>query len=95
MTISVGSFLLLLCSLFTGLIVEAIKKMWVVDKPNVLAAIVSVVVGTAVPVSYIIVMEITINAPVILFIVSMVVLSWLSAMLGYDKVIQTINQLRR
>lgn len=95
MTISMGSFLLLLCSVLTGLIVEAIKKMWVIDKPNILAAIVSVIVGIAVSTGYVILTGTEFNLVVLLYAVSLVVLSWLSSMLGYDKIIQTLSQLRR
>ncbi len=35
-----------------------------------------------------------INAQVVVHLVSLVFLSWLVAMVGYDKVIQTITQLR-
>lgn len=93
MTISAGSFILLLCSVLTGLIVEAIKKMWNIDKPNILAAIVSVIVGVAISVGYMILTNVAFSVTAVLFIVSIVVLSWLSAMLGYDKVMQTISQL--
>jgi hypothetical protein len=95
MTISVGSFILLLCSVITGLIVEAIKKMFVISKPNILAAIVSIVVGIAVSVGYIMLTGTAFSTTVVLYIISIVVLSWLCAMLGYDKVIQTISQIGR
>lgn len=93
MTISSGSFILLLCSVLTGLIVEAIKKMvGDVQKPNVLAAIVSVIVGIVIPTGYIILTHNQFNVDSVLYIVGIVGLSWLTSMLGYDKVMQTIMQ---
>ncbi len=95
MTISIGSFILMICSLLTGLIVEAIKKMVTVDKPNIVAAIVSVIVGIAVPVGYILLNNLAFDTAAILYIISIVTLSWLCSMLGFDKVTQTLAQLKR
>ena len=95
MTISNGSFILLVCSTMTGLIVEAIKKIVKVKKPNIVAAIVSVVVGVVVPACSIYLSEAPFNAQAIMYIVSIVVLSFLCSTLGYDKVTQTIAQLKR
>lgn len=95
MTITIGSFILMICSIMTGLITEAIKKMVTVNKPNIVAAIVSVIVGIAVPVGYILMNHIFFDTTAILYIISIVVLSWLCAMLGFDKVMQTIGQIKR
>lgn len=95
MTITIGSFILMICSLMTGLIVEAIKKMVEVKRANVVAAVVSVIVGIAVPVGYIVMNKILLDVNALLYIVSIVVLSWLCSMLGFDKVVQTLNQLKR
>lgn len=95
MTISIGSFILMVCAVMTGLIVEAIKKMVNVDKPNILAAIVAVIVGIAVSVGYIILNHIPFDTTAVLYVISIVVLSWLCAMLGFDKVVQTIAQIKR
>lgn len=95
MTITIGSFILMVCSIMTGLIVEAIKQMFNIDKPNILAAVVSVVVGIAIPCMYIILNGLIFDTTAILYIISIVVLSWLCAMLGFDKVVQTLNQLKR
>lgn len=95
MTISAVSSILIICSVVTGLIVEAIKKMMVIDKPNILAAVVSVIVGIFVSIMYAIYNNLVIDTMYVMHIVSVVVLSWLCSMLGYDKVIQTLAQLRR
>lgn len=95
MTISIGSFILMVCSIMTGLIVEAVKKMVHVDKPNILAAVVSVLVGVIVPLCYIAKNNIPMDITAVLYVISIVVLSWLCAMLGFDKVMQTISQIKR
>lgn len=91
--LSIGMFLLLLCSTLTGLVTEALKKMMKITKPNITAAIVSIIVGLFVSVSWIFACHIVVNATTVLFCVSLIVLSWLCSMLGYDKVVQTLIQL--
>lgn len=95
MTISTAFFLLSICSVLTGLIVEGIKKMVEVKRPNVVAAIVAVIMGIIIPLGYVIILQIKIDATIISYVASICLLSWLCAMLGYDKVIQTISQLER
>lgn len=93
MTISSGSFILLLCSVLTGLIVEALKKMvGEISKPNIVAAIVSVIVGIIIPIGYMFITKIPFNTDSVFYIIGIVGLSWLTSMLGYDKVVQTIMQ---
>lgn len=94
MSFEVGCFILLLCSTLTGLIVEALKKMIEVTKPNIVAAITSVIVGILIPIGYVLFMHIAFSTETILYIVSIVVLSWLVSMLGYDKVIQSLLQVK-
>ena len=90
-------FLLLITSVMTSLFVEGIKKM-LGDKynfsSNILAGIVSIVVGVVVGVFYIILAEITFNAQMVVYFITLVSLSWLCAMVGYDKVVQAITQLK-
>lgn len=95
MTPQIVVIILLACSTFTGLIVEAIKKLVDVKKPNIVAAIVSVIVGICIPVGYILHNGVPFSIDTILYIISIVVLSWLVSMLGYDKVIQSLSQLKR
>lgn len=95
MTIEVGMFLLMLCSVLTGLIVEAIKKMTEVKKPNIVAAVVAVFVGAIIPVMYILYNSLSFDTTAILYIISLIFLSWLCSMLGYEKVIQTLTQTKR
>ena len=74
MTISIGSFILMICSVMTGLIVEAIKKMVEVKRANLVAAVVSVIIGIAVPVGYIVMNKILLDVNALLYIISIVVL---------------------
>lgn len=96
MEMHVFLLMLLACSLFTSLTVEAIKKTLEGQgskKPNVIAAIVAVVLAIAIAAGYAIMFGIAISTQYIVAIIALCFLSWLCAMVGYDKVIQTIGQL--
>ena len=97
MTLEVFLMLLLAISIFTSLVVEGIKK-FVGDKytasSNLLAGIVAIVLGAMVGIFYCISAEITINAQSIILLIALVFLSWLCAMVGYDKVVQAIMQIK-
>lgn len=77
----------------TSLITEAIKRTVKTDKPNIVALVVSVITGVGVPIGYLILNSLPITPQDIVYIVAMVVLTWLCATLGYDKVVQAIEQL--
>ena len=87
--------LLLLCSTLTSLITQAVKKLLDESgktyRSNLLAAIVSVLVGTGVGAGYVVVNDIPVDAKVIVALATLILFSWLCAMLGYDKVKQTIG----
>lgn len=93
MTVQISMFLLTVCSVLTSLITQALKKMMTIKKPTITAAIVSVVVGIAVPVGYIIINKMPFMAQDSVYVISLVVLTWLCATLGYDKVIEAIKQI--
>lgn len=80
----------------TSLITEALKTMLQNKEysKNILAGIVAVVVSIAVSIGYLILSHTAISQEIIVYIVILIVLSWLCAMLGYDKVMQTIAQIR-
>lgn len=80
----------------TSLITEALKTMLPNKEysKNILAGIVAVVVSIAVSTGYLILSHTAISQEIIVYIVILIVLSWLCAMLGYDKVMQTIAQIR-
>ena len=89
--------LLVICSAMTTLITEGIKSLMPKDKEyskNFLAAVVSIVVGVAVGSGYLILNQISFTAAVVVYGIALVVLSWLAATVGYDKVVQTVKQIR-
>ena len=85
----------LVCSVFTGLIVEAIKKMTTAEgrQTNLIAAIVSVIVGVSLGVGYILLNKLPFDTQNIISIILLVVCSWIVSMVGFDKFRQTIEQI--
>lgn len=81
----------------TALTVQAIKKILdekqVKYSSNLLAVIVSVLLTVAVSVMYIIYMSLAITPQVIITIIALTFLSFLSATVGYDKVVQLLKQI--
>ena len=87
--------LLVLCSALTGLATEGVKNQLGEEKKipsNILAGIMSVVVQAIICTGYIILNYVVITPQIWVYIVGLVLLSWLCAMTSYDKVIQTIKQ---
>ena len=97
---SVETFLALLtlCSIATGLLTEGVKKFLdsinVKYMSNIVVLFVSIVVGAGVIIIYYAMNEAIVTNHQIIFTVLMIVLNWLGAMLGYDKVIQTVTQIK-
>lgn len=87
------------CIYFTGLFTEGIKKLMdEVNKKylsNFLAGFVAVVLSVLVDAGYIILTEAQINAKMAVYLIALVLLSWLASMVGYDKVIQAITQCKK
>ncbi len=98
MTVATFITLLTLFSAVTGLIVEAVKKILDEKKKNyssnILACIVACVVGIGGTCVYYVFMNIPFTAINIICMVIMGVASAVGAMVGYDKVIQTIGQFK-
>lgn len=89
--------LLLICSCMTTLITEAVKKMIPAQteySKNILAGLVAIVVGVLVSIGYCILTHTAATPEVVVYAVCLVILSWICAMVGYDKVIQTLTQIR-
>lgn len=84
-------------AVFTSLTTEAIKKIFdelgVKYSANILAAIVAVILTAGVSVGYIIYSSIPVTPQVVVSIVALVFLAFLCATVGYDKVIQAIDQI--
>ena len=85
----------LVCSVFTGLIVEAIKKMTTAEgrQTNLIAAVVSVIVGVSFGVGYILLNKLSFDTQNIISIILLVVCSWIVSMVGFDKFRHTIEQI--
>ena len=98
--ISLHVFMLgvLIASTLTGLATEAIKKLLAEhDKSyyaNTLAGVVAMVLSIAIGVGYMLISNINFSAQTIVYLIALVFISWLSAMVGYDKVIQAISQFK-
>lgn len=88
--------LLLICSLTTGLVTEAIKKTIPLRddeySKNILAGIVAIVVAVAVSAGYLILNNQPLTKEIVVYVIELIVLSWLSATVGFDKVKQTYMQ---
>ena len=96
MTVEIFLMMLFACSILTTLTVEAIKKMFTDGesrKANIVAAVVAIVLAVAIAIIYAIMFTVTVNAQYIAMIIVLCFLSWLCAMLGYDKVVQAIAQI--
>lgn len=89
---------LMLTSTLTGLTTEAVKKLLnesnIPYRANTLVGIVALFISTIVGIAYILLNAITFDAQSILCLIALVFMSWLSSMVGYDKVIQTIGQFK-
>ena len=86
---------LTICATMSGLVTEAVKKTFTAfDKKvgsTLLAAVCSVIVALAVCALYIIYTNVAITAQTVAAIVVFVILSWIGATVGYDKVRQAIE----
>lgn len=88
---------LLICSALTSLATEAVKKILTELNTNyhanLLAGIMALAVSLMFSGGYIIYTGSPITGPAIVCSIALIFLSWLCAMLGYDKVIQSIKQI--
>ena len=98
--ISLHVFMLgvLITSTMTGLATEAIKKILTEYNKsyyaNTLAGIVSVILSVAIGVGYMTLSNVSFTSQSIIYLVALVFISWLCAMVGYDKVVQAISQFK-
>lgn len=95
-TLETFVFGLLVTSTLTGLATEAIKKILtehnVKYHANTLAGIVAFVLSFAVGTGYIVLSGLEFTSSIIICLIAQTFMSWLCAMVGYDKVVQTITQ---
>lgn len=98
MTLEIFLFLLMFASVVTGLVTEGVKKMLEEAKKtyraNLLAGVAAVFVSVLSGMGYVILADIQIDDKMIVYLVALVLMSWLSAMVGYDKVVQAIIQMK-
>lgn len=90
--------MLLVVSIFSGLFTEAVKKALnsvdtVIVSNNILAGIVSVFLSILVYSGYFVMTNLVFTPKQIVYLIALILLSWLSAMVGYDKVVQAIIQI--
>lgn len=97
MDITIFITLLFAFSVVTGLIVQAIKQ-FVTDKQNfsynILALIIALIVGVCGTAIYYQLNSITYTANSIIFMILLGLGSALCSMLGYDKIVQAIQQIQ-
>lgn len=62
---------------------------------NALAGYVAIGLSIAVGIAYIILVGAALNAQTAVYLIALILLSWLCAMVGYDKVMQAIAQFKR
>ena len=87
---------LLVVSVFTSLLTEAVKK-WLTErnrpyKSNTLAGYCAVVLSVLVWIGYMVLTETAFSGQMVVYLIALILLSWLAAMVGYDKVVQAIAQ---
>lgn len=94
MTIDLFIYLFTIGSAVSSLLTQAIKKALPNVSSNILALVDSVAVGIVGTVFAYILLNIAFSVQNIISIVLMAVCIWIGSMLGYDKVTQTIKQLK-
>lgn len=91
MSVAEFTTILMIISSLTTLFTEGIKQIASVKNPNVVAVLVSVVLTVLVGVTYPILNSFPVGLPYIVSMCWECILASLCAMVGYDKVIQTIK----
>lgn len=94
MTITLFLSLFTLGSMVSSLLTEAVKKATDISS-NLIALINAFVVGLAGTSAAYALMGVPFNLQNTICIILMTVCIWIGSMIGYDKVIQTISQIRR
>lgn len=95
MTIEIFLFLFTVGSLISALLTEAIKKLDLNLSVNIIALIDAMVVGFLGTIAFYLIMGIVWTPTNIVCIFLMTFCIWIGSMIGYDKVMQTIAQLKR
>lgn len=89
---------LLITSTLTSLVTEAVKKIMTeynkTYRANTLVGIVALLLSVAIGCGYIVLTGLEFTSAVIICLIAQIFMSWLCAMVGYDKVIQAIGQFK-
>lgn len=89
---------LMVVSTLTGLITEAIKKIMVENnveyKANTLSGVVSLGTSAIVGLGYVVLANVAFTSQTVVCLIALALMSWLCAMVGYDKVVQVIGQFK-
>ena len=98
MTISLFMALLVVLALTVSLLTEAVKKLFedtkVTYSSNVVVLIISIVVGIIGTAMAYISLGIAFTPPNVICMILMAVAVWVGSMLGYDKVLQMVEQIK-
>lgn len=94
MTLTTFLFIFFIGATAASLFTEALKKVFWEMSSNLIALISSAVVGVGGTIIAYILMDIPLDSKNIVCIILMTFLIWLGSMIGYDKVIQTIEQIK-
>lgn len=90
---------LMAVSILTGLVTESVKiqldELRKEYKANLLAGIIALVLSAATTIGYAIMTDTAWTLQYAVITVALMLLSWLCAMLGYDKVVQSISQITK
>ena len=93
MTVAMFCAIFGICSIVTGLITEAIKKLVYDKTPNIIALITALITGTGGTAIYYIFTVTPFTATNIVAMILMGLAVAVGAMVGYDKVVQAIKQI--
>ena len=89
---------LLVVSVLTGLTTEAIKNIFIEKNKtyyaNTLAGVVAIVLSVAVGVGFVLMKGLGFTTVNVVCLIALAFMSWLCAMVGYDKVMQAISQFK-
>lgn len=94
MTIELFMFLFTVGSLASSLLTQALKKAIKDLSSNITALISALVIGVGGTLAAYILLNVELNAKNIICLVLMAACVWVGSMIGYDKVLQTIAQLK-
>lgn len=84
-------------SILTGLVTEGVKRLldeWNLNySSNMVAGAAAVILAAIYGIAYVAITDAALTAGLIVYLIALVILSWLCAMVGYDKVKQAIEQI--